>query len=310
MHDSLPNPSDPSPPQPAAVAALLRRAARAGEAPWLHREIARRMTERLGWIKRRPARVLDWWSVQGGSLAALREALPRSRIDAVEPSAALRDAARAMRRSPWWSMRRWTQEAGDAWLEGEAPADGAAQLLWSNMALHWAPDPAALFARWRRALAVDGFVMFSCFGPDTLRELRTLHRHRGWGASGHGFIDMHDLGDMLVAAGFADPVMDMEALQLHWADAASMLAELRTLGGNAAATRFAGLRTPRWRRGFVEATAATLAGADGRPALGFEIVYGHAFVPAARLKVEPEVRVSADALRRMARAGASGSALP
>ena len=74
-----------------------------------------------------------------------------------------------------------------------------------------APIRAALFERWQRALAVDGFVMFSCLGPGTLRELRALYARLGWRAPAQDFIDMHDLGDMLVHAGFADPVMDQES---------------------------------------------------------------------------------------------------
>jgi malonyl-CoA O-methyltransferase len=112
---------------------------------------------------------------------------------------------------------------------------------------------------------------------------------------------MHDWGDMLVQTGFAEPVMDMERLTLTWADADALLAELRTLGGNAAAGRRAGLRTPRWRDALCREIAA-LAGPDGRPALSFEIVYGHAFKPAPRVAMPArETTVSVEALRRTAR---------
>lgn len=296
----------PQSPQPQAVAAHLRRLARRGDAPWLHGEVARRMAERLAWIKRRPEHAIDWWSTQGGSLASLRAALPpRARIDAVEPTPALRELSAAALHAPWWSLRRWQGAAGAARLEADAARDGTAPLLWSNMMLHWAADPAEVFARWRAAVAADGFVMFSCFGPDTLRELRALHRAPGWGPATHSYIDMHDLGDALVGAGFADPVVDMETIVLHWADVPSMLVELRGLGSNAAWLRHAGLRTPRWRDRWIEAAARELAGPDGRPRLSFEIVYGHAFVAPPRVAVAAETRVGVEELRRMARAGRS-----
>jgi malonyl-CoA O-methyltransferase len=107
---------------------------------------------------------------------------------------------------------------------------------------------------------------------------------------------------MLVAAGFADPVMDQETITLTWSDAKAALAELRSLGGNVDCARHAGLRTPRWRQR-LEAAIAQLAAADGRPALRFEIVYGHAFKPLPRPRVQGETRLSVDELRTMARAG-------
>lgn len=302
--DPTPQPAaSSSGPQPAAVQAYLRRAARMPTAPWLHGEIARRMAERLGIVKATPAVVIDWWSAQGGGASALRTQYPQARIEAVEPNEGLAQRSERNARRPWWSLRRWTQPAMPLWTEGAAPGDSRAELLWSNMMLHWSADPARLFAQWREAVAVDGFVMFSCFGPDTLRELRSLYRRLGWTVPGHAFIDMHDLGDAMVHAGFADPVMDMEPLTLTWADASAALAELRTLGGNAASQRHPGLRTPRWRTRLLAELESALAGPDGRLRLSFEIIYGHAFRPLPRVRVAAETRVSVEVLRSLARAG-------
>ena len=295
--------SSSSAPGPAAsaVAAHLRRVVAQESAPWLHAEVARRMVDRLQWIKLNPAVVLDWWGVQGGGRALLQAHYPKARIEAVEPTDALVARAGRDAQAPWWS--RWRREPPVIWPEAAAPKDARAQMVWANMMLHWADDPAEVFARWRTALAVDGFVMFSCFGPDTLRQLRRLYAAQGWGPVSHGFIDMHDLGDALVGAGFADPVMDMETLTLTWADAASMLGELRSLGGNAAKGRADGLRSraqqARWHRAVHEA----LVDEQGRLALDFEIVYGHAFQPAPRLAMGQEIRVSAVELQAMARKG-------
>ena len=151
------------------------------------------------------------------------------------------------------------------------------------MMLHAVVDPVALIERWHGLLRVDGFVMFSCLGPGTLRELRTLYARLGWPAPTPGFVDMHDLGDMLVQAGFADPVMDQETLTLRWPDAHALLRELRSLGGNTAPDRVQGLRTPRWRELLVQ-ELQTLAAPDGSIGLSFEVAYGHAFKAAPRLR--------------------------
>jgi malonyl-CoA O-methyltransferase len=288
------------------VEAHLRRAARAGAAPWLHVEVARRMSQRLEVVRAQPAVVIDWWAALGGGGEALRARYPKARVEAVEPTAALAERSARAAAQPWWSPSRW-RGAPAVWREDEPPGDGHAQLLWSNMMLHWSAAPHELFARWQRLLAVDGFVMFSCFGPDTLKELQALYRRLGEPPAAHAFIDMHDLGDALLAAGFADPVMDMETLRLTWADATTALAELRTLGGNASAGRAAGLRTPRRQRRLLQEIETGLRDADGRVGLSFEIVYGHAFKPA--LRARGETRVSVDALRATARpAGRAGPA--
>ena len=281
-----------------AVDAALRRMARQDEPPWLHTEVARRLAERLLPIRVEPARVLDWWAGAGGGAAALRERYPKAEIVAVEPGPAwlarrARDSAR-----PWWSFGKAAAVAVRDVADSDA-AIGRAQLVWANMVLHGIVDPPALFSRWQALLGAGGVAAFSCLGPGTLQALRDLYAALGWLAPTPGFIDMHDLGDMMVAAGFADPVLDQETLTISWPDADALLRDLRQLGGNAAPERFSGWRTPAWRRRLVDALAAR-AGADGRIALGFEIAYGHGFKAAPRLQ-EGEVAVSLDDMRAMVR---------
>jgi len=249
------------------------------------------MGERLGVIRKQPEVVLDWWARQGASAALLAAAYPRAHIVAVE--------ARPAAAAPWWSPQRW--RARETVAEA-ALVPGGAQLLWANMMLHWVHDPQALMRRWHDALAVDGFLMFSTLGPGTLEALDAIYRSAGWPRPLAPFVDMHDLGDMLVETGFADPVMDQEQITLTWADAGALLAELRTLGANVDPGRFAGLRTPRWRDRLLSALAAG-AGPDGRPALRFELVYGHAFKPAPRPRVAGQTQIAVEDLRAMARAG-------
>jgi len=253
------------------------------------------MAERLAIVKMQPACVLDWWAGVGAGRGDLVRAYPRARRVAVE----LRPGPAPS--PPWWSARRWAGSEDPALAEADVPP-GAAQLVWANMMLHAVADPGATIQRWQQALAVDGFLMFSTLGPGTLPELRSLYAEAGWGPAMAPLVDMHDLGDMLVAAGFADPVMDQEWVTLTWPDAAAALAELRGLGANAAPDRSPGLRTPGWREALLEALATTAQQrVDGRIGLSFEIVYGHAFKPVPRARLAPEAHVALDDFRAMTR---------
>ncbi len=286
-----------------AVDQVLARLARRAEAPWLHGEVAQRMAERLPLIRQPPRRWLDWWGHLGGGAAAVRQAYPHAQRIVVEPTAALR--ARSSGPAPrWWSPRRWAS-TGTVLLPGQVD-EGAAEMVWANMMLHACVDMAGTLSQWRRALVVDGFVMFSTLGPATLHELRTLYRGRGLGLPHAPFADMHDIGDLLVHAGFADPVMDQEMLTLTWSTPAAALAELRALGGNVHPQRHAGLRTPRWRARLLDALERQ-ADADGRVAMSFELVYGHAFRPRPRARVAPTSSVSLADMRASLSSGrASG----
>lgn len=263
------------------------------------------MQDRLQWIRRTPQAWADWAPWNGGLQAhqAVAQRYPQATrwicgapaptdgggaASLAAPQAAQHVVDRL--RAPAW--KRWLG-AGGAPLQAGEPPEGAVKLLWANMALHRSADPQALLARWHRALAVDGFVMFSALGPDSLRELRTLYAELGWGPPAHEFTDMHDWGDMLVQGGFAEPVMDMERIVLTWVTPQALLAELRTLGGNLHRDRWAGLRGRRWHQRLLSVLAERLVrpaqpGEDGRLALTFEIVYGHAF------KAEPRARMGAE----------------
>ena len=296
-----PSASEPPTRRAIDVAALGRQRQRlaAAEPPWLHGEVARRMGDRLPIVKLQPDHLLDWWAHLGASRALLDAAYPKARQTRVEPDARLLERSRSALARPWWARLGGRQPAPQAVQEVAA---GGAQLVWANMMLHAVPDPQAQMAQWYRALAVDGFLMFSTLGPGSLGGLRSLYADAGWPPPHAAFVDMHDLGDMLVHAGFADPVMDQEVLTLTWATPDALLAELRGLGANAHPARFAGLRTPRWRRGLVQ-RLESLRGPDGRLRLDFELVYGHAFRPPPRPRIDGLTAVPLDDMRAMVRAG-------
>ena len=269
--------------------------------PWLHEEVARRMEDRLQWIRQAPAAWCHWEAVRGGleGHALVSARYPKARCFVVETTRRGREAASQALSKPWWS--RWVGEQARL----EMPDEGAVQMLWANMALHMVADPQALMAQWHRALAVDGYLMFSCFGPDTAKELRSVYADMGWPPAGHAFTDMHDWGDMLVQAGFAEPVMDMERITLTFATPQRLLDELRELGCNLHPGRFAALRGRAWREQLYKALEQRLidGSGSGQLSLTFEIIYGHAFQPAPRVRVSSSSAVSLNDMRAMLRNG-------
>jgi len=260
------------------------------------------MHDRLQWIVQAPAAWCDWDPLRGGmqghALVAQQFAQAASHIAETSSPQGLAQAQARLAR-PWWSPARWTGAAPRFGV----PPEASVQMVWSNMGLHMAADPQALMAQWHRALAVDGYLMFSCLGPDTLRELRALYAEAGWPAPTHAFTDMHDWGDMLVQAGFAEPVMDMERITLTFASPERLLQELRGLGRNLHPQRFGALRGRRWREQLHAQLARRLADArhGGQLALTFEIVYGHAIKPAPRVRVGGESAVSLQDMRTLLR---------
>ena len=296
LSQTLPMPSE-RPPTIDPTAAARWHARAPALSPWLHEEVARRMEGRLQWIRQAPAAWCHWDPVRGGlqAHALIRQRYPDAACVVSETASARQADALQALAAPWWSTARWS--GGKTRFEKPAPA--SVSMLWANMALHMAADPQGLIAQWHQAIAVDGYLMFSCLGPDTLYELHAVYADLGWPPPSHTFTDMHDWGDMLVQAGFAEPVMDMERITLTFADAPRLLQELRGLGVNLHPQRFAALRGRAWHADLLQALTDHLAGPDGRLALTFEIVYGHAFKPALRIPMGEHSAVSLDEMRSM-----------
>jgi malonyl-CoA O-methyltransferase len=255
------------------------------------------MESRLEWIVPQPRQWAHWEPLQGGmqAHALLLKRYPKSREFVLVTPVERAQAARKLIAMPWWNPKRWWGPT----TRYEAP-EAPVQMLWANMALHLSSDPQALIACWHQLLDVDGFLMFSCLGPDTLREIRTLYAAQGWPVPTHTFTDMHDWGDMLVRQGFAEPVMDMERITLSFTSPQTLLEELRSLGRNLSVGRFPALRGRGWLAQLHATMRERLAtpAQDGRLSLTFEVIYGHAFKPPARLTVTPETRVSLDEMRQ------------
>ncbi len=252
-----------------------RAAASYDEVAVLARETGGRMAQRLDYVRIAPRRMADIGCATGDGIRELQRRYPQALPLAI-------DYARPMLRE----VRARTSLIGR--LAGRAPrlvnadvrrlplADGSLGLAWSNLMLHWLDDPLPALCELHRVLEVGGLLMFSLLGPDTLKELRiagatTLRR----------FHDMHDIGDMLVAAGFSDAVMDMEMVEFAYASPRGLLRDQRLLGVRDGLLGNMGFRDG--RRVFRTWEAQRH---EGRLPATFEVVYGHAW------KAEP--RIAAD----------------
>lgn len=257
------------------------------------------MIDRLQWIKLQPQAWAHWGAVRGGLRAheTLAGLYPNSACFVAESHAQREQEAIKNIVKPWWSPKQWRA----APTRFEAPPVASVDMLWANMALHESADPQALLAQWQQALKVEGFLMFSCLGPDTARELHRVYAQLGWPPAGHELTDMHDWGDMLVQTGFAEPVMDMERITLTFATPARLLQELAELGRNFHPERFAALRGRGWKAQLEQALAQHLTGEDGRLSLTFEVIYGHAFKSPPKIKVSAQSSVSMADMRSMLR---------
>ena len=271
------------------------------ESPWLHEEVARRMEARLEWIARTPQGWLHWSPLQGGlqaqSLLAARYTGSKAYLVQEHPKQVA--ALKAVLQPRWW---QWGSKKGLEFVLGLPAAP--VQMLWANMALHMASDPLEVIRQWHQLLEVDGFLMFSCLGPDTLQELRQVYKANNWPFPSHEFTDMHDWGDMLVQCGFSEPVMDMERITLTFTSPQSLLKELRGLGRNLHCQRFGGLRGRKWLESLQQQMQVHMAAPDnpGRLQLTFEVVYGHAFKPPPRLTVAGQSHISLEEMRQTLKA--------
>jgi malonyl-CoA O-methyltransferase len=240
----------------------------------LQREIADRLLARLDVVRLKPRVILDLGCGTGYDSRRLSKRYPRAHLLGLDIAEAM--TRRARRKSGLWNRLtgRCAFTCGNAERMPLAPA--SVDMVVSNLALQWC-DPLAVFAEVKRVLRPGGLLMFATFGPDTLRELRAAWRAADAGPHVHGFLDMHDVGDMLIHAGFADPVMDMEHFTLTYASVAEVMRDIKRLGAhNAASARMRGL-TGKTRFARFRAAYESVA-RDGRIPATYEAVYGHAWV--------------------------------
>ena len=249
----------------------------------VQREVCDRMLARLDYIKLSPAAILDAGSGTGNAVNELMTRYPQRPIVALDIALSMLRLTR--RRPRWWQILpglRAPLYAVCADLERVPLRNDAVGLVWSNLALQWLNDLPRTFAEMYRVLSPGGLLMFSTFGPDTLKELRRSYAATDSRTHVNRFTDMHDIGDMLVAARFADPVMDMETLTLTYDDVRGLMRDLKSIGAhNVTRGRPGGLSGKSALDAVERAYEAHRR--EGKLPATFEVVYGHAWKPQARM---------------------------
>jgi len=236
----------------------------------LQREIGSRLLERLDFRRHEPAMILDLGCATGDSSRALVEQFPGANVCALDGSTAM--------------LARLEPDHGNglsglcADMHALPLAPDSVDLVFSNLAISWGRDLQAIFTGLRRVMKPGALLVFTCFGPDTLYELKSARQKAGGRPLVPAFPDMHDVGDELVRAGFREPVMDADRLTLEYPDLPVLLVELEATGITA-------IGGENWRDAIDASGTEQLSEAYARsqsddrfPAV-FEITYGTAFAP-------------------------------
>lgn len=243
-------------------------------------EVGLRLLKHLDPIRLDPSRIIDIGCGTGVFFDHLEQRFPGKELVGVDFAQPMleRAAARTARWKKVLGMRRPRLACGDA--ERLPLAGASAQLVFSNLALQWC-RPEAVFAEAARVLQTGGLLMFSTFGPDTLRELRAAFAAADGFEHVNRFIDMHDLGDALVHAGLVDPVMEMEMITLEYSSVEDVARDLKAIGArNSLPGRPRGLSgRGRWRE--VRAAYEKHRRNGALPA-SYEVIYGHAWKTAPK----------------------------
>ena len=272
-----------------------RAAANYDSAAFLQQEIGDRLVERLDLVRLQPATILDVGAGTGYVADALQRRYAEARVVVSDIAPAMLQQARRrvlgvasgaglaarigrMSAGLFKSTSRFSFVAADA--EALPLADASVDLLVSNLALQWCPDLDAAFGEFRRVLRPEGLLMFTTFGPDTLKELRAAWSQLDQRSHVNAFIDMHDIGDALMRAGLSEPVMDVEIMTVTYPGVMPLMKDLKTIGAhNVNAGRPRGMTGRRQLRQLEEAYEPWRC--EGVLPATYEVVYGHAWAPTA-----------------------------
>lgn len=258
----------------------------------LEHEIESRLLDRVEYFQMEPALVVDIGCGTGSASKLLSAQFESANIIALDWSAGmLKQVEKTAGKKPW---RLCTD------MHSLPLAARSADLIFSNLALQWSYDLSAAFHEFRRIMKPGAMLIFSCYGPDTLYELRQAWRTIDERPHVNNFPDMHDIGDELMSVGFREPVMDAERLTLEYPDVMALMRELKGSGAhNVAAQRFRGLTGKSCMQGMQQAYEQFRL--NGRYPASYEVIYGTAFAPAEGQPMRtPEGEIatfSIDALR-------------
>lgn len=241
------------------------------QAAKVQNEIGNRLFERLDYLKISPRFILDLGCGTGFFTALLKKRYPKAEIIGLDLSATMLHFAK--KKQGWFS--KWPLVKAD--MTALPFADGCFDLIFSNQVVHWSPSFATLTNELNRVMNSHGCLMFSTLGPDTFKELKQAWQMADNHVHANTFLDMHDLGDCLLAEHFLDPVVDMELLTVHYESLQQLLQNLKAQGvRNINPKRNKGLTGKQSWQNFESAYQA-LRTLEGKYPLTYEVVYGHAW---------------------------------
>jgi malonyl-CoA O-methyltransferase len=268
--------------KPRVRASFSRAADTYDAAAVLQKQVREEMLSRLDLVKINPTVILDAGCGTGSASHALQKRFAKSQVVSLDFAYNMvqktRNTGFADTLKNLLGISRHSLLCAD--IESLPLANASIGFVWSNLAIQWCNDLDAAFQEFHRVLQPEGLLMFSTFGPDTLRELRVATSPQGVDENHHTsvsrFIDMHDIGDALVRAGFSAPVLDVERFTLTYDDVKSVMRDLKSIGAhNATDGRARGLLG----RGFLQKLEAAYEQfrTNGKLPATFEVVYGHAW---------------------------------
>ena len=242
----------------------------------LQQEVADRLVDRMKLMSMKPVSILDAGSGTGFVSQLLATRYPKAKITALDLAFNMLKQAKGKRTF----KQRWNKNFNyvNAEVEILPFADASFELVISGLTLQWCQDLPKVFAEFKRILAPGGLLIFSSFGPDTLKELRQSWAEVDELAHVNAFADLHDVGDALLQTGFADPVMDMEMLTVTYKDVITVMSDLKQIGAhNVMQGRSHNITGKNKLQKMIKAYEQFRA--DGLLPVSHEIVYGHAWVP-------------------------------
>ena len=239
----------------------------------LHEEVLNRLLHRLQYIRHQPVNVIDIGCGTGKALKGLFKTYPKSKIISLDLAYSMLQQTRQQ----YGLLRK--KRIVNADMENMPFANDSFDLLFSNLALQWANDLGGTLHEFARIGRSGSLLMFTTFGPDTLKELRESWLEIDRNPHVHQFIDMHDIGDAMMAAGFSQPVVDAETIRLEYSEFRQIFEDLKNTGAsNAEKNRSRGLMTPaKLKR--LEQSYQRLGYDAGKFIASYEVVYGHAWLP-------------------------------
>jgi len=258
-------------------------------------EVGQRLERRLSYIRVNPQRIVELGAGLGGCSQLLRHRYPKARLVSCDIAANMLAEHKASAKR---SRRRHYVAADMRELPFTAQS---IDLVFANMSLFWLWEPQRAFEEIRRVLSSEGVFMFSTLGPDTLSEAKAAWSEVDQKSHVHNFIDMHDLGDMMVKAGLVDPVTDAEWLTVNYSQPRYLLEDLKSAGSRVFAQQqeVSGLWGPSHLQRFARAYQS-YQDDHGRYPATFEVIYGHAWgnaLPASKEEAGT-VTIAADSLKQ------------